>query len=79
MTVRRALFALACIGLGFLGTVAVRSRPADPAARLAGNYRLADLIRAEQRQSVELRDQVARRRDELAAEQQAALSRQEGA
>ena len=60
----RLLFAVGCILLGFLAMVAVRSRPADPAARLSREYRLADLIERQQRSTTTLRREVeALRRD----------------
>ncbi|HVM05661.1 MAG TPA: hypothetical protein VM242_10840, partial [Acidimicrobiales bacterium] len=54
----RLLLAVGCILLGFLAAVVVRSRPADPSARLSSEYRLADLIERQQQSTTTLRRQV---------------------
>ena len=54
----RLLLAVGCILLGFLAMVAARSRPADPAARLSREYRLADLIERQQASTTTLRRDV---------------------
>lgn len=61
MAVRRSrvLFATGCVLLGFLLVTAVRTRPADPSARLTREYRLADLIEGQQRSTSTLHRQVA--------------------
>lgn len=77
---RRAgpLLVLACVLLGFLGAVVVRSRPADPESRLPDSYRLAGLIERQQRTTARLKADVQdlRRQVEDLAEQGA--GRQEG-
>ena len=52
------LLAAGCILLGFLAAVALRSRPADPSARLSTEYRLADLIERQQHSTTTLRREV---------------------
>ena len=54
----RLLLAVGCILLGFLAAVVLRSRPADPSARLSSEYRLADLIERQQQSTTILRRQV---------------------
>jgi len=54
----RLLLALGLVLLGFLAVVVLRARPADPAARLSREYRLADLIEGQQRSTAALRLQV---------------------
>lgn len=73
------LLAAAFVLLGFLATVALRSRPPSPEARLPGRYRLAALIERQQRTTATLRrevDDLRARVDRLVAE---AGSRQAGA
>ncbi|MGI8684075.1 MAG: DUF881 domain-containing protein [Acidimicrobiales bacterium] len=55
----RPLLALGCILLGFLVATVARTRPADPAARLTREYRLADLIERQQQSTTVLRREVA--------------------
>jgi uncharacterized protein YlxW (UPF0749 family) len=55
----RLLLAAGCVLLGFLGATVARTRPADPAARLTREYRLADLIERQQKSTSVLRRQVA--------------------
>jgi uncharacterized protein YlxW (UPF0749 family) len=69
---------VACVLLGFLVAVVVRSRPASPESRLPESYRLAGLIERQQRNTERLKAEVEdlrRRVDSLA---EAAVSRQEG-
>ena len=61
----RCVLAAGCILLGFLGATVLRTRPADPAARLTREYRLADLIERQQRSTTDLRRQVGRLRSEV--------------
>ena len=61
----RLLLAGGCIVLGFLAIVVLRTRPADPAARLSREYRLADLIERQQRSTTTLRRQVEGLRREV--------------
>lgn len=77
---RRAgpLLLAACVVLGFLAAVVVRSRPADPESRLPDAYRLAGLIERQQRNTTRLKSEVEdlrRRVDALAKE---GASRQQG-
>lgn len=70
---RRAgpLLLLACVLIGFLVAVVVKSRPADPESRLPGAYRLAGLIERQQRNTTTLKAEVEdlrRRVDALVAE-----------
>lgn len=51
--------------VGFLAVTVVRTRPADPAARLSREYRLADLIARQQRSTTTLRRQVVGLRGEV--------------
>ena len=62
----RALVVLACALLGFLMVVAVRTRPADPEARLPQRFRLAGLIQREQRSTTGLRRSADRLRRQVA-------------
>lgn len=55
----RPLLAVGCVLVGFLVATVVRTRPADPAARLTREYRLADLIERQQLATTTLRRQVA--------------------
>ncbi len=61
----RPLLAVGCVLLGFLVATVVRVRPADPAARLTREYRLADLIERQQQSTTVLRRQVAGLRTEV--------------
>lgn len=61
----RPLLAVGCVLLGFLVATVVRTRPADPAARLTREYRLADLIERQQQSTAVLRRQVASLRVEV--------------
>lgn len=62
----RTLFVVACLVIGFLLVTALRTRPADPQARLSQRYRLADLIEREQGTATALRTQVADLRERVA-------------
>ena len=53
------LLAMGCVVFGFLAATVVGTRPADPAARLSREYRLADLIERQQRSTAVLRRQVS--------------------
>ena len=67
----RLLLVLGCVLLGFLAAVVLRSRPADPSARLSREYRLADLIERQQGSTTTLRREVEslrRQVDELRAQ-----------
>jgi uncharacterized protein YlxW (UPF0749 family) len=64
--------------MAFLAVLAFRTHPADPANRLPGRYRLADLIEQQQRQAADLRGEVARLRTEVDAERAANASRSGG-
>jgi uncharacterized protein YlxW (UPF0749 family) len=65
--------------MAFLGTLAFRSQPADPANRLPGRYRLVDLIEAQQRQAADLRREVSDLRAQVDAERAADATRTGGA
>lgn len=73
-----ALFVAAAL-VAFLGVLAFRSQPADPATRLPGRYRLVDLIEEQQRQAATLRREVADLRAQVDAETAADASRSGGA
>lgn len=62
----RRLSAVACVLIGFLVVTVARTRPADPAARLTREYRLADLIERQQRSTATLRRAAAGLRAEVA-------------
>ncbi|HEV7886354.1 MAG TPA: DUF881 domain-containing protein [Acidimicrobiales bacterium] len=74
----RLLLAAACALLGFLAVIAVRTRPADPEARLPRQYRLAALIDRQQRSAADLRREVAQLRVDVAGLRSARAGRQEG-
>lgn len=59
------LLASGCALLGFLAATVVGTRPADPAARLSREYRLADLIERQQRSTTVLRRQVSSLRGQV--------------
>lgn len=59
------LLVIGCVLLGFLVAVAVRSRPADPSARLSREYRLADLIERKQASTATLRSEVESLRSQV--------------
>lgn len=61
----RAFLAVGCLLVAFLLASVARTRPADPAARLTREYRLADLIERQQRSTSALRRQVAGLRAEV--------------
>lgn len=61
----RSLLALGCVLLGFLAVTVLRTRPADPSARLSREYRLADLIEQQQRSTEVLRRQAVSLRREV--------------
>lgn len=61
----RPLLATGCVLLGFLLATVVRTRPANPEARLTREYRLADLIERQQQSTTVLRQQVAGLRSEV--------------
>lgn len=80
----KSLLALACIVIGFLVVITVRSRPADPEGRLPRRYRLAALIERQQRttahlsaQVVELRARVEKLRTETAGRQAGRAAQQD--
>ena len=55
------------MAIGFLAMTAARSHPASPEARLPRQYRLAALIERQQRNAGDLRAEVERLRNEVAA------------
>lgn len=65
--------------MAFVGVLAFRSQPADPATRLPGRYRMVDLIEEQQRQAATLRREVADLRARVDAERAADASRSGGA
>jgi len=54
----RPLAAVACVVMGFIAVVAVRSRPASPQARLPRQYQLAALIEQQRRTTANLQREV---------------------
>lgn len=75
----RTLVVVACALFGFLTVVAVRTRPADPEARLPQRFRLAGLIEREQRSTAELRTTVEALRRQVADLRSQTTGRQAGA
>ena len=67
------------MAIAFVVVAGVRSRPADPEARLPQRYRLVDLIEQQQSSTADLRREVAQLRREVEAERQASASRLGGA
>lgn len=74
----RLLLTAACVMLGFLAVLAVRTGPADPEGRLPEQYRLAALIDRQERSTNELRAEVNRLREQVAALRSTAAGRQTG-
>lgn len=75
----RALVVVACGLFGFLTVIALRTRPADPEARLPQRFRLAGLIEREQRSTDDLRRQVDKLRADVASLRAQTAGRQAGA
>src|SRR5438270_6558371 len=55
---RRTLAVMACVVMGFVVVLAVRSRPASPQTRLPRQYQLAALIERERNTTADLQSQV---------------------
>lgn len=75
----RVLLVVACGLFGFIGVIAVRTRPADPEGRLPRQYRLAALIERQQRSAADLRRQVEQLRSQVADLRTAQAGRLSGA
>src|SRR5438270_6320481 len=55
---RRTLAVMACVVMGFVVVLAVRSRPASPQTRLPRRYQLAALIERQRQETADLQRQV---------------------
>ena len=74
----RSLLAVGCLLIGFLGGVALRSRPPSPESRLPRRYQLAAVIQRKQRDAAALRREAGELRRRVAALQAAHAGRRQG-
>jgi uncharacterized protein YlxW (UPF0749 family) len=71
--------ALACVLIGFIGAVVIRSRPPGPEGRVPQRFRLAALIQRQQQQANDLRTQAEALRHEVDSLRVSGEGRQSGA
>ena len=71
--------ALACVLIGFIGAVVIRSRPPGPEGRVPQRFRLAALIQRQQQQANDLRTQAEALRHQVDSLRVSGEGRQSGA